>query len=205
MWIKRILLTGNSNVLFLGNIGVWFSLYLFFAINYGWRWDSFLCGCMGWSFWEYMYHRFAMHGLERYERVYNILHGYHHMYPKKALHIPIFQYFIVGGIIKIITMFIPVSLVLSYVVGHLLGLFCFESMHSMIHDSEMSKYIEDQSFYQYHVSHHMQSHKRAFCFTSPCFDILMGTFPERHFMYNGWALLPIPWVGFWLGVRRRVL
>jgi hypothetical protein len=137
-----------------------------------------------------------MHGLKKTIYYYK-MHGYHHTYPNKPSHIPIFQYIIVSPIFFILSYYINPSFIFSYSIGHLSGLFCFEKMHHSIHNDLKIEKI----YSKYHMYHHKNSNK-AFCFTSPCFDILCGTFPNNKFSYNIIGILPIPYISFY-GVSEK--
>jgi hypothetical protein len=173
------------------NFLFWFFIHVYIANFYGIRPFYMAYGLLFWSFWEYLYHRYVMHGLH-HTKYYYKLHGYHHKYPNNLSHIPIFQYILVCPFIYGASYFIDPSIVYSYAVGHLCGLYCFENMHCRIHKD----YNKIHIYTKYHWHHHSYSNS-AFCFTTPCFDIICGTFPETHFYYNAWALLPIPYIGFW--------
>jgi len=195
MDINKILYTSSNNYLFEINFVFWFFIKFCFALYYGINIMYVMYGFLCWSFWEYSYHRFIMHGLKN-TKYYYTLHGYHHAYPNKLSHIPIFQYILVSPVFYIVSYFINPSIVFSYSIGHLLGLYCFEKMHYNIHSTR----DENKIFIEYHLYHHLYPNK-AFCFTSPCFDILCNTFPTNKFTYNIIALLPIPYIGF-LGVNK---
>lgn len=201
--MKYILYASNNILLFNSNLFFWFLLKFMFAFYNGINVYFILYGFLCWSFWEYTYHRFAMHGLKNTVYYYK-MHGYHHTYPEKTSHIPIFQYIIVFPVFIISSYFIHPSIVFSYSIGHLSGLMCFEKMHYYIHNdnnNDKTNNNEIQIYSKYHMYHHKNSHK-AFCFTTPCFDILFDTFPKEQFSYNIIGLLPIPYIGFW-GIREN--
>lgn len=189
----KFLYTSSNIYLFYGNYMLWFSLISTFAYYYGINGLYILYGILCWSFWEYIYHRFAMHGLKNTDYYYK-MHGHHHTFPNKQSHVPIFQYLIICPLfyLTLYCFHISHSAILSYLIGHFIGLFCFEKMHSFIHN-DINKL---QIYSKYHMYHHQNSNK-AFCFTSPSFDILCGTFPNDTFSYNSIALIPIPYISFY--------
>jgi len=173
------------------NYFCWFALKFAMSLYYGINLYFVLYGFLLWSFWEYIYHRFIMHGLKNTIYYYK-MHGHHHMYPSKPSHIPVFQYIIVFPIFFMSSYVVEPSFIFSYLLGHMSGLYCFESMHSFIHND-----IKKEKIYtKYHLYHHSHSQK-AFCFTSPCFDILCGTFPNEKFSYNFIGILPVPYISFY--------
>ena len=189
--VRYIIYTSTNINLFYTNFIFWFFLKCSLSLYYGMNLYFVLYGFLCWSFWEYTYHRFAMHGLKNTIYYYK-MHGYHHTHPKKPSHIPIFQYLIVSPIFFILSYYVNPCFVFSYSVGHLSGLYCFEKMHYFIHNDENI----EQIYSKYHMYHHTNSNK-AFCFTNPCFDILCGTFPNHKFSYNIIGVLPIPYIGFY--------
>jgi hypothetical protein len=189
--IRKILYTSSDKKLFQINFMFWFSIKLYFAIYYGIDIFYVMYGLLLWSFWEYTYHRYMMHGLKNTE-YYHKLHGYHHQYPNKLSHIPVFQYILISPLFFIASYYLNPSAVFSYSVGHLSGLYCFEKIHYIIHSDLDKKYI----YTKYHLCHHTNP-TTAFCFTTPCFDIICNTFPNDKFSYNMIALLPIPYIGFY--------
>jgi len=195
--IKYFLFTSSDNHLFYINFYFWFFMKLLLSLYYGINIYFVSHGFLMWSFWEYLYHRYIMHGLKN-TVYYHKLHGYHHLYPTKISHIPIFQYIIVSPVFFISSYYINPSFVFSYAIGHLSGLFCFEKMHYFIHN-DVNK---EKNYTKYHLYHHKYPNK-AFCFTTPCFDILCGTFPNELFSYNFIGILPIPYISFY-GIKERI-
>jgi hypothetical protein len=175
--INYILYTSSNTDLFNLNFYIWFLIKLTASIYYGFNMNYVIYGYMLWSFWEYAYHRFIMHGLKN-TIYYHKLHGYHHLHPSKPSHIPIFQYIIVSPVFFMLSSYFNPSYVFSYAIGHLCGLYCFEKMHYLIH----TDVNEVRIYTKYHLYHHKYS-SLAYCFTTPCFDILCGTFPDK-FTYN---------------------
>ena len=137
-----------------------------------------------------------MHGLKNTVYYYK-LHGHHHMYPMKISHIPVFQYVMVSPVFLILSYYINPSYIFSYSIGHIYGLYCFEQIHYFIHN-DINK---TQIYTKYHLYHHKNSNY-AYCFTSPCFDIIFNTFPKNEFTYNLFAMIPIPYIGFY-GIKEK--
>ena len=192
---RKSLYTSSDKFVFQLNFLFWFFLKLYFAFYYGIDIFYIMYGFMCWPFWEYTYHRYIMHGLKNTKYYYK-LHGYHHQFPNKLAHIPVFQYILVSPLFFAASYYINPSSVFSYSVGHLSGLYCFEQMHYIIHNDIKKTYI----YTKYHLYHH-HNPGLAFCFTTPCFDILFDTFPKDKFSYNLIALLPVPYIGFF-GIKK---
>ena len=193
---KHFLYTSSNTNSFHINLYFWLFLKTGLSLYYGFNIRYAICGYLFWSFWEYTYHRFIMHGLKDTVYYYK-LHGYHHAHPMRPSHIPIFQYLLVSPTFFVAAYYMNPSIVYSYALGHLSGLYCFEQMHHFIHNDVK----QEQIYTKYHLYHHRQSNT-AFCFTTPCFDILCGTFPDKMFSYNFIAMLPIPYFSFY-GLREQ--
>lgn len=189
--INYVCYTSSNTNIFYYNFSFWFVIKLMFSLYYGINFYLILTGFSCWSLWEYIYHRFAMHGLKN-TAYYKKLHGNHHLNPLKTAHIPVFQYILVAPVFFISSYFMNASYVYSYSVGHLCGLYCFEIMHFVIHNDKNREKI----YTKYHLYHHKYPHM-AYCFTTPCFDIMFSTFPDNNFSYNILGMLPIPYISFY--------
>ena len=131
--LNYFLYTSSNNTSFQINLYFWFLLKLYISIRYGINMYMIFFGFSAWSFWEYTYHRFLMHGLKN-TVYYHKLHGHHHLNPSKPAHVPIFQYLLVCPSYFIISYFVNPSYVFSYALGHMVGMYCFEKMHFFIHN-----------------------------------------------------------------------
>lgn len=196
--IKYVLFETSNPELFQTNFYFWFLLKATMSIYYGFNIYFLFSGFSMWSFWEYIYHRALMHGMKN-TTYYHELHGYHHLTPTRPAFIPVFQYMLVAPLFYVTSYCVNPSHVFSYSVGHMCGLYCFEKMHSIIHNDIKQEKI----FTAYHMYHHKYSNC-AFCFTTPCFDILCGTFPDKQFEYNWLGQLPIPYFSFY-GITHRAV
>jgi len=197
----RVLMNSSSDIIFHINFICWISAYIFAMRNF--CLFSFVSGLSLWCVWEYIYHRFMMHGM-RYvnEKIYYYMHGHHHVYPhKKSIHIPPFQWCIVLPCFFLLFKIIGLSYDqnVSYSVGLLIGSFIFDKMHQYIH---LNKNNIKEIFEQYHLCHHKSS-KEAYCVTSPLMDIMLRTFPYHTFGHNLLAYIPIPYYSFKYGVNKN--
>lgn len=198
--ISKILFTSSNYYVFLFS-NTSFILFYIFVLLQEFRFLHFLLGVTAWSGWEYMYHRYMMHYTNT-GKIYYYLHGHHHIYPNKnSIHIPLFQYifvsFFIYGFLKHIVLFTHNENI-SYTIGHLCSLFIFENTHREIHNPY---WVRDANagFRISHMYHHNKNKNMAFCFTSPTFDILFGTFPDEVLSYNFIAYLPIPYFSYAYG------
>uniref|UniRef100_A0A6C0JF54 Fatty acid hydroxylase domain-containing protein n=1 Tax=viral metagenome TaxID=1070528 RepID=A0A6C0JF54_9ZZZZ len=189
--VKYLLFSSDNSTLFYNNFNFWFLLKLYLSYYYGINIYLIFFGFSAWSFWEYAYHRFLMHGLKN-TPYYQTLHGHHHLTPSKPAYIPVYQYLLICPSFFIVSYYVNPSYVFSYSVGHMYGLYCFEKIHTLMHNDAKNENIVTK----YHNYHHKYGNI-AYCFTSPAFDIFFNTFPNKHFSYNILALLPIPYFSFY--------
>ena len=203
-YTKKILFT-SSNYYLCVISNIIFILFYYFILLINFEFIYFILGLMCWSMWEYIYHRYLMH-FTNSGKLYYLIHGHHHMYPdKKSIHLPLFQYFIVLIPFYVFLKFIFLlnhNQNINYTLGHLFALFFFENIHKEIHNPY---WITDKNagFRISHMYHHNKNKNKAFCFTSPLFDILFGTFPNEVLSYNFIALLPIPYLSYIYGTYSK--
>ena len=198
--IRKLLFTSsNYSVFLISNLS--FIAFYSFVLLQECQFYYFLSGTLCWSLWEYIYHRCIMHYTNT-GKLYYFLHGHHHIYPDKhSIHIPLIQYFLMVYPIYFLlkcVFCLNYNQNISYTIGHLYGLFFFENMHKEVHQPYWNQ-DKDAGFRISHMYHHTKNKQKAFCFTSPVFDILFGTFPEDALSYNWFAFLPIPYFSYTWG------
>jgi hypothetical protein len=199
-YIKKILFTSSNYNIFV-TVNILFISFYYSVLLQKFKTFYFLLGIFCWSGWEYIYHRFIMHYTNT-GKLYYFIHGHHHIYPNKnSIHIPLFQYFLILFPFYYLLQYIfrfNHNENISYTIGHLCSLFIFENTHKEIHQPY---WITDKnaSFRISHMYHHNKDKNKAYCFTSPLFDIIFGTFPNDVLSYNFIALLPIPFISYIYG------
>ena len=147
---------------------------------------AYVAGMFIWTFVEYLMHRFSFHrkvtkGLWNY--LTSAIHRDHHGAPLEPhilvtpfrLNLPVYIalvilfYFITGRSSGLGTMM---------GVGLMTGFFFFETIHILIHHTQLeAKSAIFRRFSQYHLNHHYTDSKRAFGVTTRLWDFVFGTLP----------------------------
>ena len=187
--MKFLFTSSSYNIFFLSN-SLFILFYSFFLLQQ-FKVFYFLMGSFLWTAWEYLYHRCFMHFSNK-GKLYYFLHGHHHMYPNKnSIHIPLIQYICISVPFYYFVKYVfqlPHNENINYTLGHLTSLFLFENIHKEIHQPYF--FLEDNGFKISHMYHHKKDKNKAYCFTSPLFDLLFNTFPHDVLTYNAFAFYP---------------
>lgn len=142
----------------------------------------FFVGFLSWSLAEYLMHRFLYHKIE--DATYNtgiqyLFHGIHHEYPndKTRLVLPVIPSLAIAA-----TFFGSFYLIMGkyafvFGPGFLIGYCAYMTVHYTIHKVAPPKHFN--FWWRHHNIHHFQQHDRAFGVTSPLWDIVFGTMPEK--------------------------
>ena len=148
-----------------------------------------LAGLFLWTLAEYLLHRFLFHFPAKtpsQERISFLFHGIHHEQPKvktrlvmpPAVSIPLAVlfyglYYVIFGIILGISHW--VAPIFS---GFILGYVLYDMTHYSTHHIPMKKgYL--RQIRQQHMHHHFQTPDQRFGVTSPLWDHVFGTMPEK--------------------------
>jgi sterol desaturase/sphingolipid hydroxylase (fatty acid hydroxylase superfamily) len=144
----------------------------------------FLSGVLLWTLAEYLIHRFIFHmggGAPWQERMKFVAHGVHHDYPNDsrrlvmppAVSIPLaivsysLFYFVWGP-----------GYVFPFYAGFVFGYLVYDMLHFAFHHIPMTgripKYLR-----AYHLRHHFKDDGTAYGVSSPLWDYVFGTVPDR--------------------------
>lgn len=142
----------------------------------------FVAGFFSWSFAEYIMHRFLYHKIE--DATYNtgiqyLFHGIHHEYPndKTRLVLPVIPSLTIAAIFFGIFYLIMGKYAFVFGPGFLIGYCAYMTVHYTVHKVAPPKRFN--FWWTFHNIHHYQQHDRAFGVTSPIWDIVFGTMPEK--------------------------
>jgi sterol desaturase/sphingolipid hydroxylase (fatty acid hydroxylase superfamily) len=142
---------------------------------------------MGWfifTFVEYMAHRYLFHmetDTEIKENIQYKFHGVHHEYPKDKERLampPIMSLFISSVfffIFKLIFGQFVFGIVSGFLFGYAIYLFVHYAVHAFAPPKNILKYL-----WVHHSIHHYKTDERAFGVSSPLWDWILGTMPERN-------------------------
>ena len=148
----------------------------------------YLVGLASWSLGEYVLHRFVYHSIRdaSYDRgIQRLFHGIHHEYPHdtRRIVLPVipslaFAAIIFGfiyGLLHLSTGNGDAAFV--FVPGFVNGYLAYMVVHYAVHTiPSPSKY---NYWWRHHNLHHFQQHDRAFGVTSPLWDYIFRTMPEK--------------------------
>jgi len=145
---------------------------------------AFFCGVFGWSFVEYMIHRFLFHveTSGTWSNLYHLFaHGLHHLSPLDPSRLtfpPVFSVFIGFGFWQLFMKIQPYcNLAEALYGGFACGYMLYDTCHFYFHHE--SKFMMKLSYLQWmktrHLRHHYKDHTKNFGVTSPFFDIVFGT------------------------------
>ncbi len=145
----------------------------------------FVAGILLWSLMEYLLHRFPLHAKldgTLLKKLMAHLHNEHHKRPDEAavlvttfaVSFPI--YTLTCGLIWVISH--SISLVLELGAGVIAGYLVYEWVHFYTHllpaKSKLGKFLK-----KYHMSHHHKDSSRGFGVTTPVWDFVFRTWPEK--------------------------
>ena len=144
----------------------------------------FLVGWFIFTFVEYIAHRYLFHmdtDTEVKKNIQYTFHGNHHDYPKdkERLAMPPIMSLFISSVIFFIFKLIFGQFVFGIVSGFLFGYAIYLFVHYAVH-----AYAPPKNFLKYlwvhHSIHHYKTDERAFGVSSPLWDWILGTMPERN-------------------------
>ncbi len=172
------------HVFFYGGVSILFYVLGLIYSDIGWLrgavyWSG---GLLGWTFLEYLLHRFVFHFVNenKYVKKFHfIFHGVHHDYPheeKRTMMPPS------GG-----TLFISLFLFINYLIfnlegfyitgGIVFGYLCYSGLHYCIHMFKAPKFL--QPLWTHHLLHHYQNEEMAFGVSNRFWDRIFRTMPKK--------------------------
>jgi sterol desaturase/sphingolipid hydroxylase (fatty acid hydroxylase superfamily) len=144
----------------------------------------FLAGWLAWTATDYLLHRFVFHFEPKGEfqkSIFYLFHGIHHDYPNDS-----------WRLVMPPAVSIPLAVIFyaafywligkphhePFFAGFVFGYLCYDMIHYAVHHFPMNKGL---ALYlrQYHIRHHFQDETRSFGVSSPLWDYVLGTTPEK--------------------------
>lgn len=141
-------------------------------------------GALGWSFVEYVLHRWVFHHREesaRGRRLHFLLHGVHHEHPddKDRLVMPLAVSVPVGAVVYALSVaLLGREVGAPLFVGFALGYLAYDGAHYAIHHFK-PRTAFGRLLKRHHMVHHHVEHDAAFGVSSPLWDHLFATMPKR--------------------------
>lgn len=143
----------------------------------------FFAGLFTWTFLEYILHRFLYHSARdgSYDRGFHYtFHGIHHEYPndRNRLVLPPIPSLIIASIVFLL-LYLPFGTrAFLLAPGIMTGYLIYMNIHVMVHKYAMPSRFN--FWWKHHSIHHFQQHDRAFGVSSPLWDYIFGTMPEKN-------------------------
>jgi sterol desaturase/sphingolipid hydroxylase (fatty acid hydroxylase superfamily) len=145
---------------------------------------ALMAGVLLWTLIEYLLHRFVFHFTphgKMQEDLSFLIHGIHHDYPWDAdrLVMPPAVSLSVGALLYLPIMFVagPVYFGVAFA-GTALGYVWYDLAHYAFHHikprTALGRYLRS-----YHLIHHFKTHTRRYGVSTPLWDYVFGTAPER--------------------------
>lgn len=143
----------------------------------------FFAGLLGFSFVEYMMHKYFFHmepNTPMKDKLQYSVHGVHHDYPKDKdrLAMPPFVSAAYAAIIYLVFNLIMGEYALYFVPGFLFGYAGYLGVHYVVHAYQPPKNFL-KVLWVNHAIHHYKDPDVAFGVSSPLWDILLGTMPKK--------------------------
>jgi sterol desaturase/sphingolipid hydroxylase (fatty acid hydroxylase superfamily) len=143
----------------------------------------FFCGALFWTFFEYMVHRYVWHmetNTEFRARIQYKLHGVHHEYPrdKDRLALPIVLSLTIATILLFLYQLAFGSYGFGFFSGFVTGYTVYLSIHYIVHAYQPPKNFLKVLWIN-HGIHHYKDDDHAFGVSSPLWDYIFRTMPER--------------------------
>jgi 4-hydroxysphinganine ceramide fatty acyl 2-hydroxylase len=144
----------------------------------------FLLGWFMFTFLEYMAHRYLFHmdtDTEIKKNIQYTFHGNHHDYPKDKdrLAMPPIMSLFIASLFFFIFKLIFGTFVFGIVSGLLFGYAIYLFVHYAVHAFAPPKNFL-KTLWIHHSIHHYKNDDKAFGVSSPLWDWVFGTMPERH-------------------------
>ena len=142
----------------------------------------FVLGALGWSFFEYIMHRWVFHMVAESARARKIvytMHGVHHEYPRdqERLFLPPIPSIVVAIIMSSLFYFLMGDWMLAFFPGFLFGYMAYGSMHFAIHAFPPPPGMK--ALWRNHHLHHYKTPEKGFGVSSVVWDVVFGTVPPQ--------------------------
>lgn len=161
-------------LLFFGVVTVPPATTLFFLVNKHWGFQAlaYAGGLLCWTFIEYFFHRFLMHGKEK-ERYHKSDHFQHHTNPAKIFTGQLKRVIFSTIAISITWFSISFSNYLLLPAGFITGFATYINMHRVLHSAWGSKWLG--RLQQFHMQHHLGQTENCFGVTTTLWDRVFNT------------------------------
>jgi sterol desaturase/sphingolipid hydroxylase (fatty acid hydroxylase superfamily) len=135
----------------------------------------FFTGWVGWTFSEYMAHRYLMHSSKEENRIIDFNHAHHHTHPTDIKISGTKRGLLVIGCIILLIISGWLDNYFTLVAGFLCGLPAYTLMHFFIHQKTAQKIFTKHV--KYHIWHHCKYPDKCFGISVTWWDDLFKTIP----------------------------
>ncbi|RFC53128.1 sterol desaturase family protein [Brumimicrobium aurantiacum] len=145
----------------------------------------FAIGFLSWTLAEYLMHRFLYHKIKdaSYDKgIQYLFHGIHHRYPtdNDRMILPVIPSLFIAALFLGLFYLIFQSEALVFGAGFLIGYLVYMTIHWTIHKFSPPKNKFLSWWWNHHNIHHYQQHDKAFGVSTPIWDIIFRTMPEKN-------------------------
>lgn len=164
-----------------------FFLLRYYHIDVNISWGNllglFMLGLLSWTLAEYLMHRFLYHRIgdaSFSSGIHYVFHGIHHEYPndEDRLILPPVPSLIIASVFFLIFYLLMADKAFAFAPGFLIGYVLYMMVHYTIHKVPMPKKFN--FWWKHHNIHHFQQHDRAFGVSTPLWDYVFRTMPEKN-------------------------
>ncbi len=143
----------------------------------------FLTGLIFWTFFEYIVHRYIWHmdtGTDFRKKLQYNMHGIHHEYPrdKDRLALPPLISLTIAAILIVLYRLILGPYAFGFFSGFVTGYTLYLSIHYIVHAYQPPKNFL-KALWINHGIHHYKDDEHAFGVSSPLWDVILGTMPDK--------------------------
>jgi len=146
----------------------------------------FLAGIFSFTLVEYLMHRYLYHIHSAYNkkirRLQYLMHGVHHEFPKDKSRLAMPPVLSVGIALLLLscTYMVMHKYALAFLPGFIMGYTIYIFIHYSIHAYPPPK-NKLRILWKHHSIHHYRDPEKAFGVSSPLWDYVFGTMPERKY------------------------
>lgn len=143
----------------------------------------FSLGIIAWTLFEYVLHRFVFHYEPKSDwgkKLHFMSHGIHHDYPRDSTRLVMPLGISVPLASLLYVLFGAAGFLgLAMYAGFLLGYLIYDGMHFAVHHVHFQGKI-GRFLQSYHLKHHFQDDQKSFGVSSPLWDFVFATMPEKN-------------------------
>jgi hypothetical protein len=142
----------------------------------------FFTGWVGWTFSEYMTHRYLMYAAKKENWIIDFNHTYHHTHPTNIKISGTQRRFLLVGCIILLILCIWMNNYFTLAAGFLCGFPGYTLMHFFLHQKNAQIFFG--KLVKYHIYHHCKYPDKCFGISVTWWDDIFGTIPVNPGVIN---------------------